>query len=144
MYIAGKWLLCSDGITRPVILGEMRAANGTWVEVPFLIDSGADCTTLSAQVYRRLGEQPLVALHPLAGVGGTVPSIVFRSIIYLTRETGGRAPVRGQYAAVTELEALDMSVLGRDVTDLFALIIDRPGNTVCLVNQNHRYTISSS
>ena len=35
---------------------------------------------------------------------------------------------RGQYAAVTELEALDMSVLGRDITGLFAVVVDEPGS----------------
>ena len=35
----------------------------------------------------------------------------------------------------------DLSVLGRDITDLFAVIIDRPGNVVCLLSQRHRYTI---
>ncbi len=34
-----------------------------------------------------------------------------------------------------------MSVLGRDITDLFAAIVDRPGNVVCLLGQNHRYKI---
>lgn len=33
---------------------------------------------------------------------------------------------RGQYAAVTEVEALDISVLGRDITGLFAVIVDQP------------------
>jgi hypothetical protein len=60
----------------------------------------------------------------------------------LSREEDGKVVFRGQYAAVTELEVLDMSVLGRDVTGLFALIVDRPGNVVCLLGQRHRYTIS--
>jgi hypothetical protein len=48
---------------------------------------------------------------------------------------------RWQYAAVTELEALDISVLGRDITGLFAVIVDRPHDVVCLVGHQHRYTI---
>lgn len=48
---------------------------------------------------------------------------------------------RGQYAAVTNLEILDMSVLGRDITRLFAVIIDQPGDVVCLLGQWHHYTI---
>jgi hypothetical protein len=49
---------------------------------------------------------------------------------------------RGRYPALTDAEALDMSVLGRDITCLFALIVDRPGDTVCLLRQPHRYTIA--
>jgi len=36
-----------------------------------------------------------------------------------------------------------MSVLGRDISGLFALIVDRPNNVVCLVGQNHGYNITS-
>jgi hypothetical protein len=55
---------------------------------------------------------------------------------------GGSVVFRGQYAAVTELEALDMSVLGRDITGLFSLIVDQPGNVICLLRQGHRYIIA--
>jgi hypothetical protein len=48
---------------------------------------------------------------------------------------------RGQYAAITAVEALDMSVLGRDVTNLFAVIVDWPQRLVCLLGQRHQYTI---
>jgi hypothetical protein len=34
-----------------------------------------------------------------------------------------------------------MSVIGRDLTNLFALIVDRPGDRVCLLGQRHRYVI---
>ncbi len=48
---------------------------------------------------------------------------------------------RGRYAAVIKLEALDMSVLGRDISGLFAVIVDQPHNVVCLVGQRHHYAI---
>src|SRR5437870_13273518 len=38
-----------------------------------------------------------------------------------------------QFAAVTELEALDISVLGRDISGLFAVIVDQPGDVVSLL-----------
>ena len=49
----------------------------------------------------------------------------------------------GRYAAFTELEALDMSVLGRDILQLFAVIIDQPSGLVCLLRDRHHYTIVS-
>jgi hypothetical protein len=42
---------------------------------------------------------------------------------------------------VTDPGALDLCVLGRDILDLFAVIIDRPGKVVCLLSQKHRYAI---
>jgi hypothetical protein len=32
-------------------------------------------------------------------------------------------------------------VLGRDITGLFAVIVDRPGNVICLLGQQHWYRI---
>jgi hypothetical protein len=34
-----------------------------------------------------------------------------------------------------------VSVLGRDVTGRFAVIVDRPGSVVCLLGQRHGYRI---
>jgi hypothetical protein len=44
--------------------------------------------------------------------------------IRFTHDDAGKATFRGQFAGVTDLEALDMSVLGRDILNLFALIVD--------------------
>lgn len=41
----------------------------------------------------------------------------------------------------TSDEALDMSVLGRDVTILFAVIVDWPRQVVCMLGQRHESTI---
>ena len=77
----------------------------------------------------------------LSGVGGMTAAVSVETWIRLTREDAGKVMFRGQYAAVTELEALDISVLGRDITRLFAMIVDWPHDVVCLVGQRHRYTI---
>ena len=45
----------------------------------------------------------------------------------MERRGGGPITVRGPYAAVTAQDALDMSVMGRDITGLFAVIVDQPG-----------------
>jgi len=34
-----------------------------------------------------------------------------------------------------------MCVLGRDITDLFGVIVDRPNGVVRLLGQRHRYII---
>lgn len=141
MRIDGEWYLCDDGIVRPTIRGEILDATGMWKPVPFLIDTGADRTVLSAPILASLALQPIATPDRLAGLGGITDVIVVETQVRLTHEESDNVKFRRQYAAVTELEALDMSVLGRDVTDLFAVIVDRPGDIVCLLGQRHRYAI---
>jgi len=141
MRIDGEWLLCDDGILRPVIRGEILASDGTWQRAEFLVDTGADRTVFSAPVFASLRLHPVVTQARLGGVGGVVDSVVVETQVRLTREESRKVVLRGQYAAVTELQALDMSVLGRDIAGLFAVVVDRPGNVVCLLGQRHHYTI---
>jgi len=79
----------------------------------------------------------------LLGAGGHTPAVVVDTEIHLPREQARTVLFRGQFAAVTEAAALDMSVVGRDILNLFAVILDRPGDVVCLLGQNHRYKIES-
>lgn len=144
MRINGEWAVGDDGIVRPVIRGEILTGNGYWIQAPFLVDTGADRSVLSAAILADLHLQPFVTQDRLAGVGGMTDAVIVETHIRLTRETGSTVVFRGQYAAVTELGALDISVLGRDITGLFAVIVDQPGNLVCLLGQQHRYMISQS
>ncbi len=141
MRVDGEWLLCDDGILRPVIRAEILASDGSWQSAEFLVDTGADRTVFSAPVLASLGFQPIVTQARLGGLGGEVNSVLIETQLRFTREESGKVIFRGQYAAVTELQALDMSVLGRDIAGLFAVVVDRPGNVVCLLGQQHRYTI---
>jgi len=125
MRIDGEWLLCDDGILRPVIRGEILASDGTWQRAEFLVDTGADRTVFSAPVLASLRLQPVVTQARLGGVGGEVNSVVVETQVRLTREESGKVVLRGQYAAVTDLQALDMSVLGRDIAGMFAVVVDR-------------------
>lgn len=144
MRIDGRWLFCEDGFARPVLRGELLASDGSWLSAEFLVDTGADCTVLSALTLEALRLQPHVAQARLGGVGGVADSVIVETQIRFSRETGSKVLFRGQYAAFPRLESLDMCVLGRDVTDLFAVIVDRPGNVICLLGQRHRYTIEQS
>jgi len=141
MRIDGQWLVCDDGVRRPVISGEIRAADGSWEKSEFLVDTGADRTVFSAATLARLALQPLAMQEGIGGLGGMADAVSVATQIRLTHEDAGKVVFRGQYAAVIELEALDISVLRRDITDLFAVIVDRPRDVVCLVGQRHRYTI---
>lgn len=141
MRIDGEWALFDDSVVRPVIRGEVLASDGSWVETPFLVDTGADRTVFSAAVLWTLGLQPIVPQERLAGLGGLAESVVVETQIRLTRETASTVVFRGQFTAVTEVEALDASVLGRDITALFAVIVDQLGDIICLLKQRHRYVI---
>ena len=144
MRIDGGWYLFDDEVTRPVILGEVLARDGTWVRTLFLVDTGADRTVFNATACAKLGFDSSDQREYLGGLGGITESINFETQIRLTRDGGGKPTFRGNYAAVVEEGALDFSVLGRDILSLFAVIVDEPKQIVCLLAQRHSYTIVDS
>ena len=144
MRINGEWDLGEDGIARPVIRGDILTSLGLWMRVPFLVDTGADQTVFTAPISAALFLQPRATQNRISGVGGIVSSVLVETQVQLYRETGNAVVFRGQYRAVTEVEALDISVLGRDILGLFSIVVDQPGNVVCLLGQRHRYTIEQS
>jgi hypothetical protein len=144
MRFDGSWRLCGDGVVRPIFSAAVRAENGAWVPAVFLADVAADRTVLSEDLWQALGLHSQPSEHHLEGVGGRMSSVTVSTAIRLHRETGTTVLFNGQFAACTDPAALDMSVLGRDITNLFAVIIDRPQDLVCMLGQCHRYTISGA
>jgi predicted aspartyl protease len=100
MQMNGEWVLFSDGVERPVIRGEALASDGSWVRVPFLVDTGADRTVFSAGILALLRLQPVIAQERLSGLGGVVSSLIITTQIRLTREDAGKVVFRSQFAAV--------------------------------------------
>lgn len=141
MRIDGSWFLCDDGVLRPVIPSEVKAADGTWRKVRFLVDSGADRTVFSGDVLCALGFSGEQSSSGLEGVGGRVASVEVLTPIRMIRENGAEVQFNGRFAAFPDPTALDMSVLGRDILNLFAVIIDRKQDVVCLLAQDHSYLI---
>ena len=141
MRIDGSWRLCDDGVIRPIFLGEVQAGGGSWVQATFLADPGADRTVFSADILRELGLPTEATDDQLEGVGGKVATVLVATPIRLTSAAGVTVLFKGIFAAVTDPAALDMSVLGRDISNLFALVVDRPQDVVCLLGQGHRYVI---
>ena len=144
MQVSGEWLLCDDDVRRPVIRGEDLASDGTWVAAEFLVDTGADRTVFSAGLLALLGGSPVATGERLSGLGGAAEFVTVETHIQLIRESGAPVMFRGQFAAATGAEVLDMSVLGREITGLFAVIVDQPGDAVFLVGQRHRYRIEQA
>ena len=77
----------------------------------------------------------------LVGVGGFATAVLVPTIIRLPCDGRRKAAFNGPFRAMTDSENLDISLLGRDLTNLFALIIDYPGQVVCLLGRRHHYII---
>jgi len=144
MRIDGAWEYCIDEVILPVVRAEIVAADGTPVVIPFLVDTGADRTVLSWDIVETLGLPLVSPSHPIEGLGGRAASVEVQAEIRFYRHEGGQASFTIRCAAVTDAAALDMSLLGRDILGWFALIVDRPGNTICLLNQRHHYAINTT
>jgi hypothetical protein len=143
MRIVGEWLECDDGVTRPIVRANVLNVGGQFIAERFLIDTGADRTVLSGDLLQDLR---LSAISPsssgtLMGVGGITTFALISTAIELTRDDGGPATIRGEFAAFTDLRATDLSILGRDVLDNFAVIVSRRRNESLLLAPNHRYDV---
>lgn len=141
MVINGEWVICADGINRPLIRGELQTGNGRWESVAFLVDTGADRTVLSAPVLAELGLVKVDGPENLGGLGGMTEMVTVETALRLTKHDSGKVTFRAQFAAVIEVEALDICVLGRDILGLFAVVVDEPQQTTCLLSQRHSYVI---
>jgi hypothetical protein len=146
MVIAGEWLACEDGISRPVVRAKALGGNGQFYADNFLIDSVADRTVLSAELLRKLeisNDRPK-ADFALKGVGGESELVLIQSVLEFTRQDQNPARVRGEFAAFTDPEATDFSILGRGVLDNFDVILSRTRGEVLFLAGNHRYRIDQA
>jgi predicted aspartyl protease len=141
MRLNGEWFACTDGDMRPIVRAAILCGNGVWLPIEMLVDTGADRTILSASVFDELKLPGLTPDRGVGGIGGAIATVVVSSQLRIARDDGQYAFFRSQYAACVDLDSLDMSILGRDVLDLFALIVDRRANVVAIVGQDHTYTI---
>lgn len=146
MQIIGEWLLCSDGVFRPIVRAQVEGMAVGFIDEHFLVDNGADRTVFSADLVARLQlpvKQPSGGTA-LMGIGGGSDYVLLTTAIEFTRDDGGPTRVRGEFAAFTDPLASDMSILGRDVLNNFDVIISRPRNEVLLLAPNHYYHVGRS
>ncbi len=104
MQVNGEWLFCDDGIERPVIRGEILSDNGSWRAVEFLVDTGADRTILSANVFESLNLPFTAPDEQIGGVGGMVNLLASQHQSALPAMT-----LRKLYFAVSTQHVLNMS-----------------------------------
>jgi hypothetical protein len=130
-------------VVRPTVRAKVQAVDGSWEAARFLVDSGADATVFTADLLQRLNFPVTSAPGGwvLAGIGGRSSFVVITTTLEFTRDDGGPAHVRGQFDALTDPAAADMSMLGRNVLDNFDLILSRPRNEILLLAGRHQYQL---
>jgi hypothetical protein len=121
----------------------VQAADGAFHVEFFLVDGCADRTVLSADSLARLGfpGNPPPSDITLQGIGGVTGYVLVQSVLEFTRDDGGPAHVRGEFAAFTDAAATDLSILGRDVLNNFDVILSYRRNEVLLLAPNHQYRV---
>jgi len=142
MRIEGEWLLCTDGITRPFVRVQVPDVNGSPVSDTFLVDTGADRTVFTAAFLQALQIPGTPVQGPgLAGVGSHSGAVEFGTTLEFKRSDGASIRVHGLFAGFTAANALDMNVLGREVLDIFDVIVSRLRSEVLLLSGSHRYQV---
>jgi aspartyl protease len=140
MRINGRWLPDADGTMCPTVPVSVKAHDSSWRMVDFLVDTGADRTVFSADLVADLGLAASPAVQ-LRGVGGLAPSVWLQTSLRLERDDRGTVTFASHFVGFTALSALDMSLLGRDILNHFAVIVDHPGKIVCLLAPRHHYQV---
>ena len=143
MVIAGEWRLGDDGVIRPAMCAKALAADGPYHVEVFLVDSCADRTVFSASLLAKLQLSPNTSVpgFGLKGIGGDSPFVLVSTVVEFTRDGGGPVHVRGEFAAFTDPAATDLSILGRDVLDLFDVIVSRRRSEVRFLAGHHQYRV---
>jgi hypothetical protein len=77
----------------------------------------------------------------LSGLGGTSPHVLIATTIMAETTEGRPIRINAEFAAFTDPSAIDRSILGRDILDLFDLIVSRRRDQVLLLAERHRYEV---
>jgi hypothetical protein len=144
MRCEGRWLVCHDHITRPVIEVGLVDPDGRSESYTFLIDTGADATVLTFVAVAHLGVEVVPSKRPMEGIGGPTPAVEFVAELYVLNTARELVRLRGNVLGKSRPVEHDLCVLGRDLLNNFAVIVDRPADTVCLLSGRHRYVIQES
>ncbi len=146
MRIVGEWQVSDDGVKRPVVEVEVKAADGRSKSEKFLVNPGADRSAFSTNLLVRLGlpTLPVPAGLTLQGIGGESGFVVVETIVRIPGEVGEAATFRGQFAAFTDRSATEISILGREILNHFDVILSRRRDEVLLLAKEHTYRVVSA
>jgi predicted aspartyl protease len=141
MRVNGKWVHCDDGEMRPIVEAHVLGADQIWRASEFLVDTGADRTVISGSALAASSLQPVDSDRRIGGLGGAIESVVVRTALQLTRADAQAVVLRGEFAAFVQEDEYETGILGRDILDMFALIVDRRADVVAILGGKHRYLI---
>ncbi len=141
MRIDGRWISEPDGGFRPLIRAKVQDPSGQYVEVEFLVDSGADHTVLSSLAKELLNLDPVSTDLRLGGAGGMAEARGVSARLLFVKSDNRTFAINIECFVFEEENELETCVLGRDVLNLFTVIFDYKNRLVCLLAPNHTYTI---
>ena len=72
----------------------------------------------------------------LQGISGTCGFVLVRTVLEFNRDDGRSDHMRGEFAAFTDPNATDLSILGREGLNHFDVILSRRCNEVLLLAPN--------
>ena len=144
MRIDGYWLVEASGAVVPVLAADIEDAGGRLAEIVILVDTGAERTVLDYRTLINLGHESAPTGDYLQGIGGSAPAVSVDVPIRLRRANGTHTLIHGSYLASTDPGGMGRPILGRDVLDNFALIIDRSQDVVTLLHGPNCYRILES
>lgn len=142
MRVTGEWFLCQDGVVRPTLEAYVVGADGELYADRFLVDSGADRSTFSADFASRLN-LAATSRAQAVGIGGREDIAFVATVLVLKTDEGQHIRVRGEFAVFTNPEATDLSILGRDVLNNFHVILSKPRQEILILTPQHPYNVSS-
>ena len=141
MRINGQWRIDDRGVAEPILVGRLLSSFGEWLQVPFLIDTGAERTLLSPDILEALGFVATPSRHQFVGLGGAVDVWTVQTKLRLDLDSGSHIDINGPFDGLHSGREGEMAILGRDVIVHFATIFDRPADTITLLHGRHRYSI---
>ena len=78
----------------------------------------------------------------MVGISGQTQFLLITTVVEFTRDDGGPARVRGEFAAFTDPLATDLSVLGRDLLDNFDVIQSKRRREILMLAPPHEYQVT--
>jgi hypothetical protein len=135
MRFDGTWVLCADGVERPAIFIDLLLPGGQLAQIPFLLDTGADATVVAYDVAQQLAAYTSLTPNaaPATGIGGAAATEILAVDLLFTTVDGRRSLIRGPLLAFASSSTSDLSILGRDVIDLFDLVYSRRNDQIALL-----------
>ena len=146
MIVHGTFVPTLRGVVEPQVEAWALATDGTWRWVPFTIDCGADTTALPADyiVFLGLDLSTMTVRTNIGGVGSSgLPYVEYATTLRFVAGSEQRDfPLT--VVVFTNPADLDVPLLGRDILDQVALILDRPRDTILLMLGPETYALVPS